>query len=624
MEDLMASTPGKLFHWRRLALFLITAGALAACGGGGSSSPVSIPAAPASLALSYGVKTFNFSWGESAGATGYRLLEDIDGAGAQNAVVVSTSATTNIAYAPSALLHERLNAVYSVQACNSAGCSADSSPIHIDVNQAIGYFKASNTGRFDNFSGRVFGTRALALSADGNTLAVGAPAEDSGASGVNGDQTDNGEFDAGAVYVFTRVAGTWVQQAYLKASNAANAEVFGIAVALSADGNVLAVSSTAEKSGATGIDGDQENTAADRSGAVYVFARAGTAWAQQAYVKASNTEAFDLFGFAVALSGDGQTLAVGAIAEASSATGVGGAQLNNLAPDAGAVYVFTRVGGAWTQQAYIKSSNTDTDYQFGWALALSGDGNTLAVGASGESSEGTGVNSGMEASGFAPDSGAVYVFTRAGAAWTQQAHVKASNTDAGDLFGFAVALSADGNTLAAGAPSEKSNATGIGGNQTNNAAVGAGAAYVFTRANMVWTQQAYVKASNTAAQHAFGFSVALSGNGDILAVGAPSEDSNAIGVGGNQNNHSTLQAGAAYVFKRTGAAWSQKAYLKASNTDPAFNPGGTVESFGAVVGLSDDANTLAVGAPGEMSGATGINGNRADNSTPGAGAVYLY
>src|SRR5262245_24489491 len=111
------------------------------------------------------------------------------------------------------------------------------------------------------------------------------------------------------------------------------------------------------------------------------------------------------------------------------------------------------------------------------------------------------------------------------------AYVKASNTGAGDQFGSSVALSADGSTLAVGAWLEDSVAAGIGGNQADNSAPAAGAVYLFTRSGTTWSQQAYVKASNTGANDWFGSSVALSADGSTLAVGASREDSAATGIG---------------------------------------------------------------------------------------------
>jgi ABC-type transporter Mla maintaining outer membrane lipid asymmetry permease subunit MlaE len=206
------------------------------------------------------------------------------------------------------------------------------------------------------------------------------------------------------------------------------------------------------------------------------------------------------------------------------------------------VYVFTRTGTVWTQEAYIKASNTGAGDQFGISVALSGD--TLAVGARNESSNAVGIN-GAQNNDLALNSGAVYVFTRTGTVWTQQAYLKASNTGANDTFGSSVALSGD--TLAVGASLESSNATGIGGDQNNDLAPGSGAVYVFTRTGTVWTQQAYIKASNTGANDFFGISVALSG--DTLAVGANSEASNAVGINGNQNDNQLANSGAVYVLR---------------------------------------------------------------------------
>ena len=177
----------------------------------------------------------------------------------------------------------------------------------------------------------------------------------------------------------------------------------------------------------------------------------------------------------VSLSGDGNSLAVGAIDEDSNATGIGGAQ-NNNSTDTGAVYVFSRSGSTWQQQAYIKASNSGADDEFGYSVSLSGDGNSLAVGARYEDSNAKGVGGTQD--GGSDDSGAVYFFTRSGSTWQQQAYIKASNTGAGDEFGFSVSLSADGNSLAVGANNEDSNAKGVGGTQ-GGGADNSGAVYLY-------------------------------------------------------------------------------------------------------------------------------------------------
>jgi hypothetical protein len=152
------------------------------------------------------------------------------------------------------------------------------------------------------------------------------------------------------------------------------------------------------------------------------------------------------------------------------------------------------------------------------------------------------------------DAGAIYPITID--PLVQQAYLKASNTEAGDQFGLAVAISGD--TVVVGAPTEDSNATGVNGNQGDNNAASSGAAYVFVRNGTTWSQQAYLKASNTGAGDLFGRAVAISG--DTIVVGANGEDSDGTGVNGNrQGNNSSSSSGAAYVFVRNGTTWSQQA-----------------------------------------------------------------
>ncbi len=499
-----------------------------------------------------------------------------------------------------------------------AGCSYESSlgrtpadAMSPDVGSSDGaaatprraYVKASNTGEGDGFGWGV------ALSADGSTLAVSACNESSAAGGIGGDQADDAADGAGAVYVFVRSGSAWRQQAYVKASNTGAEDRFGWSIALSADGSTLAVGAPREDSAAIGVDGDQGDGAVD-AGAVYVFVRSGATWSQQAYVKASNTGAGDLFGSSVALSGDGLTLAVGARDEDSSATGIDGAQ-GQGALDSGAVYVFARSGAVWSQQAYVKASTTELRDNFGGSIALSSDGSILAVGASLEDSAATGID-GAQGQG-ALDSGAVYVFARSGAVWSQQAYVKASNTEAYDQFGETLALSADGATLAVGTMLEDS---GMPGNQADDSAESSGAVYVFVRSGATWAQRAFLKAAPIGAGDRFGRSLALSGDGMLLTVGAPWEDGAATGVNGDAADDSAPDAGAVFVFARGAGTWTQDAYVKATDTRSR-------DYFGESVALSADGATLAVGAFQEDSAATGFDGDQADGSALDAGAVYL-
>jgi len=561
--------------------------------GGSSGDDEPAPITAANPTLGFDIKTFRFTWTDVPGSTHYRLLENPDGFSGFSQVGSDIPQGTETVdhIVP---LYMRINASYILQTCNGSDCN-DSSSINISgtLVDAIGYIKASNTDAGDRFG------RSVSLSGDGDTLAVGAFGEDSFFTGINGNQADNSADFSGAVYVFTRSGATWSQQAYIKASNTDTGDEFGFSVSLSGDGNTLAVGAYLEESNATGIDGNQADSSANSSGAAYVFTRSGATWSQQAYIKASNTGISDGFGISVSLSGDGDTLAVGARWEASNATGIDGNQADNSAAMAGAVYVFTRSGATWSQQAYIKASNTEAGDEFGNSVSLSNDGDTLAVGAFEEESNATGID-GNQADNSAAGAGAVYVFTRSGSDWSQQAYIKASNTDAQDIFGISISLSGDGDTLVVGASIEDS-----------------GAVYVFTRSGNTWSQEAYIKASNTEAGDQFGIRVSLSGGGNTLAVGAFWEDSNASGIDDNQADNSADFSGAAYVFTRSGATWSQQAYIKASNTD-------TGDIFGRSVSLSGDGDTLVVGASIEDSNATGIDGNQADNSAGGSGAAYLY
>ena len=532
-----------------------TGAVIAACTVNVSFESVQVPAEPSFSLAPESIKSFQFNWSAVDGATEYNLMEDPDSQSGYTEVASFDATTTSHALQVS--LPKRINARYILEACINEVCT-DSAPVHVEGSlvDAAGYFKASNTEDNDNFG------YSVALSGDGNTLAVGARHEDSGDTGVDGNQVGNSHEKSGAVYVFSRNGATWSQQEYIKASNAQEGDVFGWAVALSDDGDTLAVGAVGEDSNATGVcapgavcDTAQADDSFTSSGAAYVFTRSGTTWSQQAYIKASNTDSQDEFATALALSGDGNTLAVGAINEDSDDISD---QSNNDATKRGAVYVFIRSGASWSQQAYVKSSRPEP-----------------------------------------PDFCGCF-----------------ANTN--DRFGGSVALAGDGNTLAVGANGEDSNVIGIDGDQQNDDVGNSGAVYVFIQSGGNWSQQAYVKPSNTGQSDFFGTSVALSGDGSTLAVGASNEASGATGINGPQSDVAGFDnSGAVYVFTRNTVAWSQQAYIKASNT-------GLSDFFGTSVALSVDGNTLAVGAQQEGSDATGIGGDENNDDGTKPGAAYLF
>jgi hypothetical protein len=519
----------------------------------------------------------------------------------------------------------------------AASASAPTASMPLRIKQTA-YLKASHPHPSDNFGdgGNLPGHsgNSVAVSQDGNYIAVGAHQESSASRGINGNQNDTSLYGSGSVYVFARRGGTYLQQAYIKASNPQQGANFGMNVVLNADATTLAVSAYFESSSSKGINSVQDNEI-PQAGAVYIFTRSGQTWSQQAYIKASNTGRLadpddpddwgdgDQFGFSIALSGDGNVLAVGALSEDSTASGI-----NNLAfadddsaPDAGAVYVFTRSGTTWTQRDYLKSSNNEAGDRFGFSLALSANGNTLAVSSYDEDGSGRGVNT--IPNNFRFGSGAVYVFERINDAWRQTTYLKGSQANRNDGLGVAVAISEDGNTIVTGSADDTCLVPGIDAPCRDATwppqlgAGSAGAAYVWARSGDTWVEQAYLKATNPDLEDLFGVRVTISADGNIIVAGSPNEDSDAKGINGDQMNNLGDGAGAAYVFTRSGTTWTQRAYLKGTHTE-AF------DAFGSSVALSADGKTLVIGAPIEASGATGVNGNQADNSVPGSGAAYVF
>ena len=514
----------------------------------------------------------------------------------------------------------------------------------------VAYIKASNAEAYDHFAcggGNQGHTgNSIALSGDGNTMAVGAPFESGGAAGVNGNQNDNSVYASGAVYVYVRQGDSWTQQTYVKASNPGQSDHFGSSVALSRDGNTMAVAAHWEASGATDVNGNQNDNSIPQAGAVYVFTRTGTTWTQQAYIKASNTGKpgegelvgdGDQFGFSLALSGDGSTLAVGAISEDSAAQQINGNQSDDSAQSAGAVYVYTRTGSTWAQQAYVKNSNAEAGDALGFSVALSFDGNTLAAAAFDEDGAGRGINPPND--NRSPNSGALYVFTRQNGTWSQQAYIKGSKGETSDGFGFATAISDDGNTIAVGSGDEACLTPGIDppgctddAPPLRGANIWVGAAYVFVRNGTTWSEQTFIKAPNARPYNSFGVRLALSGDGNTLAVSAYLEDSAGRGVrppmvqqfliqailnGWREHRNEAEESGAVYVYTRSGSTWTAGAWVKGANTDAG-------DEFGSAVALNGDGRMMVVGAHGEDSAATGINGNQADNSGADSGAAYVF
>ena len=449
------------------------------------------------------------------------------------------------------------------------------------------YLKPSSYNSDDHFGASV------AIS--GDTIVVGAPGEDSNAIGVNGDPSDNTAGESGAAYVFVRQGSSWIQQAYLKASNTANGDDFGFSVGV--DGNLIAVSAPDEDSSGREINGDQSTNNGSNSGAVYVFARRGSTWTQEAFLKAANADIGDGFGYSVAVSGG--TVAVGAPYEASRGTDPS----DNSGNDNGAVYLFSRsASSVWTQEGYVKAGQySGLGDQFGFSVAISRD--TVVVGAPREDGKGTKVN-GPEYDNTVNDAGAAYVFHRQGTTWTRQAYLKVGSIlffyldpaiNVLDKFGTSVAIC--GERVVVGCPHYNQDIL-------NNTDIGA--AFIYQRQDAGWgfVGQLYPNRETYSGYYGdeFGSSVAVSEK--FAAVGAPNEDSPSKGTRGDPDLGGENDSGAVYAF-----LVGPQIVGVAKSGMPA--PGGPSIAFGKFGDVSMDGSALgqvlfqsSVTGPGAPTGQT--------------------
>ena len=342
------------------------------------------------------------------------------------------------------------------------------------------------------------------VSLSGDTAAVGAYQYDRPGAG-----------DAGAAYVFVRNGASWTQQAELLAPFAAELDRFGVSVAVSADTVVV------------GASLDDVSGGSD-AGSPHVFARTGISWIHQAELLAADGAVNDHFGSSVAVSGD--TVVVGAYAD-DTAAGLG----------AGSAYVFVRDGSSWTQQAQLFASSAAPQDQFAVSVAI--DGDTVIAGANFDDTSG------------GPDSGSASNYVRSGATWPLQAQLLPTDGATFDRFGWSVSI--DGDTAVVGTFGDDTS----GGYE-------AGRAYVFVRSGTIWAQQALLEAPDARERDYFGYAVAVSGD---TAVVSSRRDGT---VGG-------LVAGRAYVFVRNGTSWTVQAKLMAAG-------GAATDHFGSAVAISGD------------------------------------
>ena len=542
-------------------------------------------------------KILRFEWSNSSDATFYQLFES-EGSNASDSYVAISSELSGdvVSYDYTVPLFEKKGRYYKIRACNVIGC-VDSNVVQAaDLTNSIGKLLADNSDSSDNFGFDVDTNR------DGTVLVIGAPGEAGPATpiGANGAGLNTRPF-SGAAYIFTRGDdNSWNQTAYLKASNAGSSDRFGTSVAISKDGKTVAVGAYLEDGDSLEVNGPQDNDNRANSGAVYIYTQAlDGSWSQQAYIKAPNADSYDGFGEAVDLNADGTVLAVGAPNESStSVNNDSGLDLNdgNLV---GAAYIFVRNEGTWSHQGYIKARNSANRLFFGMDVSLSDSGARLVVGAPGDDNE----------------AGAAYIYVvRRGRFWTNQAYLKASNTDSSDEFGYSVKISGDGDTVIVGAKGESSRSL----DATDNGQPSAGAAYIFKEqfnsGTTTWPQQAYIKPDYilpTATLLQFGYDVDISYDGTTIAVSCLLESSSARGINGDPMDNSAPGSGAVYIFKKETTQWRQTAYVKGRQAISGAR-------FGESIALSNDAQSLTVGAAQES------NTSIPDHELSSAGSVYSY
>ena len=451
----------------------------------------------------------------------------------------------------------------------------DVGSLQIFLSTETGWVQHQKLTANDAESGDQFGTT---LAVSGDYAVVGAPRKD----GVGR--------NSGAAYIIRRQGTEWVEQAKLLASDETRADYFGTSVAI--DGDTVLVGAY------------RNNEPLADCGAVYVFERTGENWNQTARLTAPDPDSFAYFGFSVGLDAD--TAIIGATRD------------DEAGEDAGAAYVFVRNQFGWAPQAKLIGNNTEAQDNLGYAVDVDGDfaivtsprnrgggaayiyqregtewkqkrnrvrfrmipidpdgasafgvsvdikGDTAVIGA-------TGGKVGEEIVG------AAYVFTQNEPPfWNQHTKLVAADRVGSDQLGFAVAIGE--NEVIAGAP--RHNAGGLS----------SGAAYIFEqREDASWVESAKLSDGETASEDQFGVSVAISGNFAIS--------------GAQQDDDIAPNAGAAYVFERSGTLWLQRMKLTANDAKAG-------DLFGNAVAMDD--TTVLVGAPG------------VDDAGPEAGAAYVF
>ena len=541
---------------RALALAVLAGMLLLITAPASSQTPLQRPAAPV-VNVSANLKELIFEWERPERAQMYRVLhKTFDRMYYEPLGPRIPGSRPRAAVALAVHLQNWEETRYIILACNLAGCtrSAEIDPRHLML-ETIGYLKASNTGTNDGFGGK------MVMSVDGSTLAVTAERESSNASGVNGNQADNSSPNSGAVYVYRRTGRRWAQEAYLKAGVNQSQQSFGMGfpvdhrpLAISADGSLLAVGAPAQGGTFT------------RQGVVYLYTRTNNAWALSSTLRAPVPRANDHFGISVDMGQDGRTLKVNTLLPAA---GSGNPQTRT--------HIYVRPGTTWQHSVTLAPYYAGDQCQ---TVRLSGDGQTLISSClsslTGQaraitqrllgnawvnvdeipiagylSHQPMAINYAGDRLAVRGGDGWVWMYHWENAAWVNDVRIGyPSYITLPDPVGWAFALEFDrhGNFLAIGDFGGSPSGAGVSRNLTDGSER-RGAVYLYQFEGFSnWFMRTAVQAPNPQADDQFGASVALSGDGNILAVGAVGEDSAARGVDGNQGSESASSSGAVYLY----------------------------------------------------------------------------
>lgn len=374
--------------------------------------------------------------------------------------------------------------------------------------------------------------------------------------------------NAGDAFIFTRSNGSWSLAAILFDPAAANYDGFGQSVSLSADGTRALI----------GTNAGCPNCGTSGTGAAYLFIQTSGTWSSSPTSTFSDPSAQsgDYFGDSVALSGDGNTALIGAF---------GTNFYNPNLSQVGVAWVYTESGGSWATNpaaaAGLVSNPIAAGALVGYSVALSYYGTSAMVGAPGTN---VGGNSSV---------GAAYLYIRPSGGWSGTPSASQSfydpNVRANGNLGASVAITPDGSEVLIGDPG------------THNGVPGVGAAYLFTQSNGTWSGFPTASFSDGGGfTDDFGISVALSGDGVLALIGAP-----------YANSSGQSASGTVYAFAEANGAWP---------ANPSFGLGDPAAASGDLFGSS-----VALGGSGVGTGVTGLAGafSTTVSNQVGAGKVYV-